>query len=472
MRVQYKAYSSRWWILGVFSFVSFTQCAIWLTYSPVAASSKKFYGLCHTESECQDEKGPGQADIDLFLNWGPIIYIFTVFPVMKFSRRENSLKTIVQASVALELCCCALRAIPTLFFDAGHPQPWVVPMVHFAQILNAAVGPLSMATPTLLASLWFPEKERSTATAIAILSNNLGMFGGFVAPWVVNGDAANMPYVLWIHLGFTTVVFLVVAAYFPGKPPTPPSASGDRDLEQSNFIQEVAEACRSVDFLLLSIGAGVVAGIYNAWSGSLDTILPHSVVTTKQIGSLSIVSSGAYCLGELLIGPFMDRVPFFKRRYKFLLFILLFFSALTFLLFTLLLPSPFSKEPVLESSLMSLVLAISLCSLLLGSVNPLVYSMGVEVSFPVSEGTSAGFISFFNNVGCVVLLFAKGSIPVNAITFIMTSTIVGTMLCLTFVKESYKRMDYDDEMAKCHRDGRSDPEIGYDALLGDAINDK
>ena len=42
--------------------------------------------------------------------------------------------------------------------------------IHIAQILNAACGPLVMATPTKLSQAWFGESERATATAAAVLA--------------------------------------------------------------------------------------------------------------------------------------------------------------------------------------------------------------------------------------------------------------------------------------------------------------
>ena len=81
-RENFRVYSTRWYILGTFSCVSFIQCAMWLTYSPIACEAKVYYGMCNSTglpgecgsstAECAIDPGPGQAEIDLLLNWGPI----------------------------------------------------------------------------------------------------------------------------------------------------------------------------------------------------------------------------------------------------------------------------------------------------------------------------------------------------------------------------------------------------------------
>ena len=97
-------------------------------------------------------------------------------------------------------CMCTLRAFPTLFLKVAIPLLGL-PLVHLAQICNAAVGPLTMATP-LAASNWFPPKERDTATSVAILANNLGAAFGFFAPYVIRGKS-KITIILWIHLALS-----------------------------------------------------------------------------------------------------------------------------------------------------------------------------------------------------------------------------------------------------------------------------
>eukprot|EP00944_MAST-04C_sp_MAST-4C-sp1_P003600 g3600.t1 len=452
----YKVYRARWYVLFAFSLVSLLQSMIWLTYSPVAETTKRYYGLCKTDAECKSENGPGQSTVDLFLNWGPIMYLLTVFPTMWLATRKNALRRIVLLSVFLETAAVALRALPTLVFtpDQGNPPPWyMIPCVHLGQICNAAVGPLVMATCTLLSASWFPAHERGTATSIAVVANNIGSFTGFFGAFVVNDSVHNLPKLLWIHFGIVMVALVLVLAYFPAKPPTPPSSSSvarEKQLEQNEnasylFLDDTRKALRMSGFMWLALVGGVVNGVYNVWSGSLDTILPNNVVTTKQCALLGAGSTAAYCIGGILVGPVIDRVEFFKRRYKAAMLMLLVVSTLLFAWFTLSLPFLTVKRSIFPTSFASLAISIIASGFFLGCSNPLFYEFGVELTFPLTEATSGGIITIFNNFGALVLLAVKSDINTAYINVLMAGTVLGTVLIiLFFVKEKYLRKDHED----------------------------
>eukprot|EP00943_MAST-04B_sp_MAST-4B-sp1_P001875 g1875.t1 len=428
---------------------------IWLTFSPIAESTKRYYGLCKTDAECKNESGPGQATVDLFLNWGPIIYVITVFPTMWISTQKKALRKVVLLSVFLETVAVAARAIPTLFYKPnGKVPPWyTIPLVHLGQISNAAVGPLVMATCTLLSATWFPSKERGTATSIAVISNNLGSFTGFFGAFVLNDNVDNLPKLLWIHFGVVMVALVLVVLYFPSKPLTPPSSSSDSREKQlaSNdnstylFLQDTKKALQIPEFMWLAIVGGAVGGIYNVWSGSLDTIIPNTILTTKQCALLGAGSTAAYCLGGIAVGPVIDKVKYFKRRYKLAMLLLLGFSMLLFTWFTLSLPFLTESKPIFKTSFGSLALAIIGSGFFLGSTNPLFYEFGVELTYPITEATSGGIISIFNNIGALILLAIKTSIKTSDINVLMTGTVLVTcIIIIIFVKERYLRKDHED----------------------------
>ena len=47
-------------------------------------------------------------------------------------------------------------------------------LIHIGQILNGLAGPIAMGAPPAISSEWFAPEQRTTATAIASLSNALG----------------------------------------------------------------------------------------------------------------------------------------------------------------------------------------------------------------------------------------------------------------------------------------------------------
>ena len=102
-------------------------------------------------------------------------------------------------------------------------------------------------------------------------------------------------------------------------------------------------------------------------------------------------------------------------------------------------------SPLFKPTFLSLGVAIFGSGFFLGCSNPLIYIFGVELSFPALEGTSAGAISLFNNVGALILLAVKDYIPSDSINMLMTGTVavaaVGTIL---FVRSRYLRQDCDE----------------------------
>lgn len=446
----YRVYPTRFYILGAFGVISFAQSLLWLTFSPVAKATKEFYHLCDTPTDCAANDGPGQDTVDLFLNWGPIIYLLTIFPVMWLASKKNALKNCIMLSAVLELLCVSLRAIPTLFFESGSPPFYAVSFVHVAQICNAAVGPLTMATPTLLSSVWFPEHERATATAIAIVVNNCGALVGFFAPFLVGDNPENIKVLLWIHFTLVCCFSILVFSYFPSQPPSPPSSSSRSVMALSqgpDFMAEVKSILRLRSFNVLAICGGAIGGVYNVWSGSLDTILPHSIVSTNQCAILGFLSTLFYCGGGFAGGPLMN-TQLFRRHYKRLLIICLFVSTLLFSWFAVSLPMIGIPTPLMNGTFFSLAFIIVGCGLFLGATNPIYYEFGVEITFPIQEGTSAGLITIQNNVGALIFLVLKNSIPITSLNLLMAGTVFVALLSTTLgVKEKYLRKDYEVEHA-------------------------
>lgn len=70
----------RWHVLLTFSYLSFLQCLVWFTFSSVPDSVKAYYPSV-TDSE-----------IDLLLNWGPIIFIPALFVVAWMQNLANGLR--------------------------------------------------------------------------------------------------------------------------------------------------------------------------------------------------------------------------------------------------------------------------------------------------------------------------------------------------------------------------------------------
>ncbi len=78
----YVLHRRRFYVLGVFSFLSFNQCAFWIPFSPVSPSTQIYYGIPSTT-------------VDLLLNWGPIVFISCLPLAYLLLRRRNGFRHLV-----------------------------------------------------------------------------------------------------------------------------------------------------------------------------------------------------------------------------------------------------------------------------------------------------------------------------------------------------------------------------------------
>lgn len=83
--------------------------------------------------------------------------------------------------------------------------------------------PLYQCTPTLLSCAWFPEKERTLATGIALNSNQLGVGFAFVFGTMLVLSTEDIPKYFGLLSSISTLTFLGCFLQFKDAPPTPPS---------------------------------------------------------------------------------------------------------------------------------------------------------------------------------------------------------------------------------------------------------
>eukprot|EP01119_Soliformovum_irregulare_P010321 TRINITY_DN2538_c0_g1_i2.p1 TRINITY_DN2538_c0_g1~~TRINITY_DN2538_c0_g1_i2.p1 ORF type:complete len:228 (-),score=78.34 TRINITY_DN2538_c0_g1_i2:32-715(-) len=212
--------------------------------------------------------------------------------------------------------------------------------------------------------------------------------------------------------------------------------------KKSGFFREFLSLCLNPNFVLFAMIGGVSQGAFSAWSGMFDLILGPLGYSPTFAGWIGFASSIAGIIGGILVGILGDTL--FKRKFKWVILVLLFLSTVLCLFFTLSLPSFFSTHPLIPNSYWSIVLSIIFAGLFVGSAAPLFLELGAEITFPISEGSSAAVITLVNNLASLLLLIVGPLINRNWINFIAAVCIGASTLATFFVRESYKRKDYDD----------------------------
>eukprot|EP00727_Mastigamoeba_balamuthi_P005538 m51a1_g1603 hypothetical protein (512) ;mRNA; f:179899-181591 len=434
----------RWYVLGLFCFISSLQSVVWFTYSSVPREVKEYYGVTDHQ-------------IDMLLNWGSMTALVFGLPVAwLFS--SLGLRPAVLLGAALVFACSALRSIPCLAASTPAARLAMLPLMNFAQTLNGVAGPIVLTPVALLSSTWFPECERATATAIGVLANGLAMPIAWLAGPMVVTSADKFPRLIYIEAAACAVPFAMALAHFPAQPVEPPSASaeetrrlreerarevGHRAVAQGfinaarTFGRELLVCSRSAAFWTILFINGTYAGVLCAFGAALARNIADQM-TTAEIGWVGFGKGLASLLGNYAVGKIVDL--WFRRRMKAVCIAVYAFTGLTILWFSLIVPSVFSDRPLLPTSKGLLFFVLALYGFA-SSADPVSYELAAEVTYPVTEGTSTGLIMSWCLLSLVIMLFALSSISAPWLNVIVCVTMFACAIGMLFVRETYKRQD-------------------------------
>nr|XP_053652616.1 solute carrier family 49 member 4 homolog [Cherax quadricarinatus] len=204
--------ATRFWILTVFSVLSWVQGVQWNTWGPISESMGAAF------------PGWGSSTVAMMANWGTIMFVVFVFP-MCWATQRYGLRKVVLASTALIFLGTAIRCVTT----AG---PVFTIMCHLCAILVGVASTVVLAAPIVIASDWFPPHERTTALAVMMGTNQLSGVGSYLEPLLVREPGpdvtvyeiqSDVMMLMYIGAGISVVLLLAVLVYFPSKPAIPPS---------------------------------------------------------------------------------------------------------------------------------------------------------------------------------------------------------------------------------------------------------
>jgi MFS family permease len=132
-------------------------------------------------------------------------------------------RTIVFGSFLL-MCGNIIKSggIPGILGDGlvGENNVW---RIYAGFFLVGLSQPLYQCTPSILSSSWFPEKERTLATGVALNSNQLGIGCSFIFGSLLVVTSDDIAKYFGLLSTLSTLVFIGCYFQFQDAPPTPPS---------------------------------------------------------------------------------------------------------------------------------------------------------------------------------------------------------------------------------------------------------
>jgi MFS family permease len=434
----YKTYHRRWWVLFCYATFSCLQGWTWAVPGSVSDTYTDLYAITPDSVELQ-------------LNYGALLFLPVAIPVgWWMDARVNGVKHNLWIGALLVLVASIARCLAT---DASSKS---VAMLHLSAILIALAGPISMSAVSKLSEEWFPPGQRALATSVAATANGAGStLSAIVGPQMVVANTwSSLQVYNYLMLGLVAFNTACIFAYFPARPPTPPSrtaalahakhhsggfgAAGDGSASLTVW-QVLARLCRNKDFLILTAVYGIAGGMQAGFGGIMVLDVSNVGIDQTAAGWLAFTSSITGNVVGVTLGHLADR---FRHLGRIAVTGTVVGAAATFYI-VLALQSALPAAWMTLPRLLPQLYVAYILSTGVNAVQPLLFELAVESSHPLPIATVITAMTFAYNAGAAVIL----SIPIGypaALNWAYGATIVALALLLLFsFRESSRRFAVD-----------------------------
>jgi FLVCR family MFS transporter 7 len=403
-----KQYKLRWYILAVISLANISNAINWISYSPIADFTGRFYSVSYT-----------------LVHLLSLSFLIVSIPAGFFSfwiTDNFGIRTSISLGVWFNLIGSAVKVLSSI--DTASGEPFVSESNKYAclltgQCLCALAQPFIMFVTTKFANTWFSDTQRALANTLALGSNTLGiLIGSFMSAQIVNSSVTFVSEMCLLNL------ICLVAALVPtlmscfitrSTPKLPPSYSaiiqsssnqpsailGEEETPRSSFriyLDQVGNLLKSKDFLILMFSFGTSLGLFNALTTLIEQILcvrGYTDIDVGYFGGAMIVSG---IVGSILAGAALDRTKKFEEIAK----VCFGMSALAGIGFSIIQLYDNDKSTVYFILLGSFsVLGFFGLPLL-----PVCMEMSIECVYPIPEATSTGLLFIGGQVVGIAMILA------------------------------------------------------------------
>ncbi|CCW71843.1 unnamed protein product [Phytomonas sp. Hart1] len=432
-------------VLIIFSLFAMNNGFSWIMFDPVAKWMET------------NVDGLSKNELELLSSWQPVAFLCMCIPVMKIVTQHDGLRFSVQFGTLLEIAGAFLKLIGIL---ARHHNAGLV-FLNMGQIFSGLGSPVAAGAVSALSATWFPPKERTRATAVAILFNSVGNALCYLFIPIVT-QKLTMVCVIIYELLIAILVAVLAWKFMPKEHlhgddqqmQSGMNCSTSNSLEDSNnetqgggeiivhpnvhvsFHRQLAQLFRIPSCLLLLIVYAWLSGGFSAWISLFDETY-NKWFTETFIGIMSFSGIFMYVIGGLLMSWLVDL--YFSRQMKYVIFFCITMNSLGNLIFISCTPND-KGFSLLNWGKGFIIFSTGLCGFWNGAAAPLFFELIAEISFPIEEGVSGICVSLMENVGAllfyqVISKFFEGQFMTIAYSFGM---IVVIALCAA-VKQRYKR---------------------------------
>ncbi|CAG7995481.1 unnamed protein product [Penicillium salamii] len=344
-RPVYRVYKRRFWGLAQLVLLNI----VWLTFSSISTTAAEYFDVSESA-----------------INWMSTGYLFAfgvVSPLVIWILNKGGPKPAIVITASLLLVGNWLR------YAGTRANGGIFGLAMFGQILIGFAQPFCLCAPTRYSELWFSDRGRTSATAVASLANPLGAALGQLvdAEWASKpSDIPNMV----LYISIISSVAAIPSFFLPASPPTPASASSAEPHTPLGVA--VRQLTTTWEFWQILIPFAVYVGFFNSVSSLLNQILSPYNFSETEAGIAGAILIVVGLVTAAIIAPITDRYKHYLGSIRVLVPIV----AATYigLIF-----SPSSAAGIAPSYVVMALLGASSFALL-----PVVLEYLAEITYPLS----------------------------------------------------------------------------------------
>lgn len=344
----FKVYKRRWFGLAQLVLLNIVVSWDWLTFAPMSTTAAAYYRTTETA-----------------INWLSTGFLFAFVvacPLTIYVLHRGPKDSIIAASVLLLLG-------NWIRYAGTKANGGIFGVVMFGQILTGLAQPFVLAAPTRYSDMWFTERGRVGATALATLANP---FGGALAQ-LINPLLGSIPQVVLV-VSIIASVACIPSIFIPAAPPTPPTSSSG--LSKTPITESLKIMLRSPSFYVIFLAFSTYTACFNAFSSLLNQILYPYGFTEDEAGICGAILIVVGLVTAAVTSPILDRTHAYLLGIKILCPLVAFsYLAMIWAPQTRTLVAPYLISAVLGASSFSLL--------------PVALEYLVEITFPASPEVSS-----------------------------------------------------------------------------------
>jgi cyanate permease len=385
-KTNFKVYRYRWIILSIYMLMVAVNQLLWITFAPITADATLYYGV-------------SDLKIGILSMCFMIVYLVVSLPA-SWIIDTYGIRIGVGIGVLFTGVFGFLRGIVPANYN----------LLLLSQIGIAIGQPFILNAITKVAARWFPLEERATASGLGTLAMYIGILTGMILTphLVISSGISGMLHTYGIFALIAAVVFMALVKERPQTAPCHPDQE-ERALAIDGL--KLIFRCRDFNWLMFIFFIGL--GIFNAVTTWIENIIRPRGFSAIQAGTTGGIMIIGGILGALIIPILSDH---YRKR---TLFIIIALAGATVSLIGVAFATSY---PILLASGMAF-------GFFLLSSGPIGFQYGAEITYPVSEGTSNGFLLLMGQISGIAFIFAMDSFksPVTGSMTIPMIVLIGFM---------------------------------------------